>query len=195
MAALGFTCQYQLIKNESEWDAEVESECPLIPYEDVEWENLPIACYRAFSSYMTKLDGATKCAALRAFCGMFLAQPRLMLSLDRIGFIGTVMSKEAEPHLQLIALQCWQRILFAEEKRIDSGKAKAKMDHDETMTTAKRIAGDQDGDATVFGGVLTNHAERLFQMTQAKNEKIRYAALDLIGLLLRQGQINPNDAT
>lgn len=69
------------------------------------------------------------------------------------------------------------------------------MDNDSSITTAKRISGDQDGDATLFGGVLTNHAERLFAMTQSNERKVRYAALELLGILLRQGQINPNEST
>jgi cohesin loading factor subunit SCC2 len=82
----------------------------------------------------------------------------------------------------------------AEERRIDSGQADAKMDADGNITVSKRISGDQNGDATLFGGVLTNHAERLFEMTHASNPTIRHSTLELIGLLLRQGLVNPNEA-
>ena len=77
---------------------------------------------------------------------------------------------------------------------MDGGNAKAKMDADSEMTTAKRISGDQDSDANLFGGVLTNHAERLFEMTQTRDRTIRFAALEVVGSLLRQGQVNPNEA-
>ena len=46
----------------------------------------------------------------------------------------------------------------------------------------------------VFGGVLTNHSERLFVMTQSPNKTIRLSALELLGVLLRQGLVNPNEA-
>jgi cohesin loading factor subunit SCC2 len=42
----------------------------------------------------------------------------------------------------------------AEESRFDSGEAAAKMDADGKVTVSKRVSGDQNGDATVFGGVL-----------------------------------------
>jgi cohesin loading factor subunit SCC2 len=42
--------------------------------------------------------------------------------------------------------------------------------------------------------VLNAHAERLFDLTQSKDRKIRYASLELIDVLLRQGLVNPNDA-
>ncbi len=67
------------------------------------------------------------------------------------------------------------------------------MDSKTNITVSKKISGDQDADATLFGGILTSHASRLLQMTQCTDKKIRFAALDLIGHLLRQGQINPNE--
>jgi len=82
----------------------------------------------------------------------------------------------------------------AEERRIDSGQAEAKMDADGNITVSKRIAGDQDGDATLFGGVLTSHADRLFEMLLAKSPVIRKSTLELLALLLRQGLVNPNEA-
>lgn len=84
----------------------------------------------------------------------------------------------------------------SEEKRVDGGKAKARMDSDRNITTAKRISGDQDSDATLFGAVLTNHASRILEMTQQLgDEGIRFASLVVLGSLLRQGQVNPNEAT
>lgn len=67
------------------------------------------------------------------------------------------------------------------------------MDSKANITVSKKISGDQDSDATLFGGVLTSHAARLLQMTQVSDTRLRFAALDLVGHLLRQGQINPNE--
>lgn len=79
----------------------------------------------------------------------------------------------------------------AEEKRVETGAAKAKMDSREDVTISSRISGDQDEDSSLVGGVLTKHAPRLFQMTSSDNDRIRLAAVSLLGALLRQGLINP----
>ena len=68
------------------------------------------------------------------------------------------------------------------------------MDSKSNITVSKRISGDQDGDSTLFGGVLSSHASRIFEMTQCRDKMIRFASLELVGHLLRQGQLNPNDA-
>jgi cohesin loading factor subunit SCC2 len=80
--------------------------------------------------------------------------------------------------------------LQSEEVRIDGGEADAKMDAKGNITVSKKVSGDQDGDATLFGGVLTNHASRLFDMTHSKQPLLRYSALELLGLLLRQGLVS-----
>jgi cohesin loading factor subunit SCC2 len=68
------------------------------------------------------------------------------------------------------------------------------MESDGNITVSKKISGDQDGDATLFGGVLTSHANRLFQMTKSRESKTRLAVLQVLALLLRQGLVNPNEA-
>jgi cohesin loading factor subunit SCC2 len=85
-------------------------------------------------------------------------------------------------------------LMQTEEERVDGGSARVKMESDESLSLAKRISGDQDGDATLFGGVLTNHAGRLFDLTRSKESSIRFAVLKVIGILLRQGLVNPNEA-
>jgi hypothetical protein len=49
---------------------------------------------------------------MEAFGGLFLAQPRLVLQLEKIGLITQVMSEDAVLELQLEALDCWKRILI-----------------------------------------------------------------------------------
>jgi cohesin loading factor subunit SCC2 len=185
---------------------------------NLDWSSICIACYRLFAKYLGKDDSATKCKAMEAFGGLFLSQPRLVLHLDKMGLIDDVMSNEAVLPLQLESLDCWKKILMvstlcsvcfvlfrlfrqisypntfrllsqSEEQRIDGGEARAKMDSDGTITVSKKISGDQDGDATLFGGVLTNHSERLFEMTQSTVPQLRLSSLELVGLLLRQGLV------
>ena len=64
------------------------------------------------------------------------------------------------------------------------------MDGDGNITVSKKISGDQDGDATLFGGVLTNHSQRLFEMMHSKSPNLRFSSLELLGLLLRQGLVS-----
>ena len=55
------------------------------------------------------------------------------------------------------------------------------MDAHEDITVSKRI----DGDLSIAGGVMTQHSPRLFELTTSNDPSIRYAAVDLIGHLLR----------
>lgn len=68
------------------------------------------------------------------------------------------------------------------------------MENDDKITVSKKISGDQDGDATLFGSMLTNHTQRLFEMTQSPEKTLRFGSLELLSVLLRQGLVNPNEA-
>jgi cohesin loading factor subunit SCC2 len=105
------------------------------------------------------------------------------------------MADTSPEPVQRESLRCWRDILLAEESRVESGEAKARMDSKKNITVSKKISGDQDADANLCGGILTNHASRLFEMTKHIDKEIRFAAVDLLGHLLRQGQLNPNEAT
>jgi len=59
------------------------------------------------------------------------------------------------------------------------------------VTLSKQISGDLDGDATLLGGVVGQHAPRLFQMTTSQDPRVRLATVDLLGNLLRMGLLNP----
>jgi cohesin loading factor subunit SCC2 len=77
------------------------------------WENLTGHCKHLFSLYLeSKLDASTKCAALRALCGVFIAHPRILLEMNQMGIIGKVMASTAPLSLQLESLICWREILL-----------------------------------------------------------------------------------
>ena len=153
------------------------------------------ACARIFMRFYEKDDVVMKVSAIQALSGVFVAHPREMLKLENNGLITEVMASTSPEQVQYESLRCWRDILLAEESRVESGEAKARMDSKNNISVSKKISGDQDADATLFGGILTNHASRLFEMTKSRQKKIRSAAVDLIGHLLRQGQLNPNEAT
>lgn len=223
LTVLGIICQYRVNADsvETSWDEEVSSDVApsLVPPGELNWSNVLLACYRLFSSFLAKEDMSTQCVALRALGGIFVSQPRLLLQLDSEGQIRKLMADSAPVPLQLEALGCWCNILEVcfkfdshlwhyphhchlrnvslektEEERIDGGLARVKMESDGNLSLAKRISGDQDGDATLFGGVLTNHAGRLFDLTRSRESSVRFAVLKVIGILLRQGLVNPNEA-
>eukprot|EP00584_Thalassiosira_punctigera_P002031 CAMPEP_0172528242 /NCGR_PEP_ID=MMETSP1067-20121228/2692_1 /TAXON_ID=265564 ORGANISM="Thalassiosira punctigera, Strain Tpunct2005C2" /NCGR_SAMPLE_ID=MMETSP1067 /ASSEMBLY_ACC=CAM_ASM_000444 /LENGTH=1791 /DNA_ID=CAMNT_0013312123 /DNA_START=38 /DNA_END=5413 /DNA_ORIENTATION=+ len=152
---------------------------------------LSSACFALFMEYLDKDDAQTKCLALRAMNGVFISRPRVVLAAEQLGIVTSVISETAPPSVQIESLRCWRDILLAEEIRIESGAAKEKMKSQKNISLSKRISGDQDGDACISGSVLTKHADRLYELTLSKDEKVRHMIIDLIGHLLRQGLINP----
>eukprot|EP00592_Proboscia_alata_P008805 CAMPEP_0194364154 /NCGR_PEP_ID=MMETSP0174-20130528/12062_1 /TAXON_ID=216777 /ORGANISM="Proboscia alata, Strain PI-D3" /LENGTH=1887 /DNA_ID=CAMNT_0039138029 /DNA_START=35 /DNA_END=5698 /DNA_ORIENTATION=- len=167
------------------------SDINLIDPHSLTWLNLSDSCFDVFVFFLCKKDPSTKCAALRACSGIFIARPRIMLAAERSGIIAQVMSDQSHPQVQHEALRCWCEILMSEEKRLESGEAKKKMEKNQEISLSKKISGDQDSDASLVGSVLNQHSTRLFQLTSSVHPKIRLVTLDLIGILLRQGLINP----
>ncbi len=193
LSVLGAVCRY--CESSSFDSIEMEDDDEQVNAQELTLLTMAPACERIFTEFYAKDDVVTKVAAIQALSGVFMAHPRQMLNLENNGLITEVMASTSPGPVQRESLRCWRDILLAEESRVESGEAKAKMDSKKTITVSKRISGDQDADATLFGGILTNHASRLFEMTKSRDKSIRFAAVDLIGHLLRQGQLNPNEAT
>ncbi|KAI2491978.1 HEAT repeat associated with sister chromatid cohesion [Fragilaria crotonensis] len=141
--------------------------------EDVTWQTMVEACYKIFVTYLATSDVETKCSSMNALGGIFISRPRVLLAMQQAGTIEAIMAPDSEPELQLNALRCWREILLAEEHRIESGEAKAKMESNQSITVSNKISGDQDSDATLVGGVLTCHSQRLHDLTKDKNKRIR----------------------
>ncbi|MGH7974725.1 MAG: hypothetical protein ACREBR_04310 [bacterium] len=163
---------------------------PFLDPSSLTWENLSNTCFAAFSHYLKKRDEETKCAAFRGVTGLFIARPRVMLFVERIGLIGDAISNDAHLKLQLEAVRCWIDMLRMEEWRVESGEAKQSMESNNKITLSRKISGDQDGDASIVGSVLTQHSRRLCEMTTSRHPAIRLAVVDLLGHLLRQGLVN-----
>lgn len=116
LTVLGIICQHRVDvdSEETSWDEEFSFDdlvASLVPRDDLQWSNILVACYRLFSSFLSKEDLATQCVALRALGGIFVSQPRLLLQLDSEGQIGKLISDSAPVPLQLEALNCWCTIL------------------------------------------------------------------------------------
>jgi len=192
LAALGSICRFYECTGAAD-DHTLDSSVFVIETDvaKLQLSNLSNAAFALFLRYLSKEDESTKCLALRAMNGVFISRPRVVLVAEQMGIITSVIGDEAPPSVQIESLRCWRDILISEEKRIDSGAAKAKMEAQKDVTLSKRIGGDQDGDSSISGSVLTEHSERLYALTLSKDEKVRHMIIDLIGHLLRQGLINP----
>ena len=190
LSALGSICRYREFE-QAYLDTEnldlLQACCP----PDLDWSCAIPACYAILALYLRKDYGPTKCQALRAMNGIFIAQPRFMLTVEQSGLLAQVMSDGSEANLQLEALHCWRELLLCEEKRVESGEAREQMDARDNITVSKRISGDQDEDASLVGSVMSQHSRRFYQLLMSPNKRVRYGCLELIGDLLRQGLINP----
>jgi len=205
LSVLGATCQYhdnRFEGQDSQRHLDDANWALITPPNDLTWDNVSDCCFRLFYFYLTTKtnDASTQCAALRALTGVFMARPRMMLAVERSGLLHKIMSDnplkdQTDQHralLQLEALKCWRDILLAEEWRVESGTAKQQLDHKAGINVSKRISGDQDGDASLVGSVLSQHSSRLYELaTISPHAALRLAAVELIGHLLRQGLINP----
>lgn len=164
-----------------------------IDAKDLKASNVMHACYSLFVYYLQQDNVDTKCAALRALSCVFMARPRIMLMLEEDGTIEDIMSPESPLALQLESLRCWKEILIAEDKRVASGAAKARMKAKTGSNLSRQISGDMDGDATLVGGIIGQHVARLYTMTKSENHRVRLATVDLLGTLLKMGMLNPMD--
>ena len=115
LTIIGFICRFHgqefaLV----DWDTEItgaSTDFPLPPSKDLGWEGAPIASYRIFSKYLMKVDVPTRCKALSAYAGLFLAAPRLLLKVEQVKLIEFLMAKTAAIELQRETLRCLQDIL------------------------------------------------------------------------------------
>ncbi|KAL3921434.1 MAG: hypothetical protein SGILL_002747 [Bacillariaceae sp.] len=186
LGVMGSICQFYTSSSFKEKAASKAEELTL--------ENLAPSCERLFMNFFRKAQEEITCAALRAMTGIFLASPKEMMRMNDRGLIENVMAPTSPEVVQLESLKCWLDILLLEESRIESGEAKAKMDSKKNVTVSKKVSGDQDSEAVLFGGIIRHKESRIYKMMSSRNVSIRFAAVDLIGNLLRQGQLNPNNA-
>mmetsp|Transcript_19722 Transcript_19722/g.43011 ORF Transcript_19722/g.43011 Transcript_19722/m.43011 type:complete len:2026 (+) Transcript_19722:197-6274(+) len=193
LSALGSICRFHDFGEDSSVDVDLTNDSSSVPDPseiELDWSNIVSSSYAMFSLYLQKEHPPTRCQALRAMNGIFIAQPRLMLAVEQTGLLADVMSEKSGREQQLAALQCWRELLLCEEKRVESGEAREQMEA-KHITLSKRISGDQDEDASLVGGVMSQHSNRFYQMLMSRDVRVRAGCLDLIGDLLRQGLINP----
>jgi len=114
LTVLGLICENHAFPvSAATWGDEIQNDdAQLLPGDELSWENFTLACYRLFSLYLQKTDSGTKCKALAALKGIFVAHPQLLLCMDHVGLFDEVMDDAAGIPLQLEALECWRNILM-----------------------------------------------------------------------------------
>ncbi|CAM9497984.1 unnamed protein product, partial [Ectocarpus sp. 12 AP-2014] len=88
--------------------------------------------------------------------------------------------------------RCFKDILEAEEDRVETGLARVDIGAS-GVTVAQRVQGDQDGESSVAGEVLQMHLAVVLSRLFHRNRAVRAAAISLVGVMLRQGLVNPVD--
>jgi hypothetical protein len=143
LIVLGSICRYHEISS-AEVDADMEEEDDeegKLSGEELTWSNLIDLSKHMFTKYLEKNDPETKCAALRALCGVFLAQPREMLLMDQSGLLTEVMSPTSPLSVQMESLRCWRDVLLVRLQQ----ETDAVQIHNRSSPTHPRLRNNSDG--------------------------------------------------
>jgi len=160
--------------------------------EEVNEGNVYVMSYRLLSLYLTK-DLETETKAVQALCSLFTGCMPLMLTAQRDHVVGrmlTIRGGVARGPVRLQALKSLREVLLAEETRVESGAARARM-AEAGVTLKQRVKGDQDAEASIVGGVIQEHLDAIKHLLFDRDVNLRTAALGLLSVLHRQGLVNP----
>lgn len=125
---------------------------------------------------------------LKGLTFILMRRPGLLLG-DKTGPLLTTALRDASGQIRAKALTCLSDILLAEESRLISGAASAGTD--KRSSTAEQVAGDQDADSCVIGGVVQQYLEQICEVLLDPEPQVRFQAISLTSVLLRQGMIYP----
>eukprot|EP00752_Nemacystus_decipiens_P012313 g10918.t1 len=161
--------------------------------EQVSQKGARLEVFEMLRLYLTRATGAdVRSKALQGLGQLLIGAPRLMLLADKHGVVGAALAKGAGDEVLVQALRCYKDILSAEEDRVETGLARDDMEAT-GVTVAQRVQGDQDGESSVVGGVLQMHLGAVLSRLFHRNRVVRAAAISLLGVMLRQGLVNPVD--
>ncbi|CAM9784024.1 unnamed protein product, partial [Chrysoparadoxa australica] len=151
------------------------------------------ATYELLRKYLLNKEGdyQLQIKALQGLGGLLMGAPRMTLLAETHGIISHVL-KSPDEEVLLQALHLFTDILVAEEERVESGAARERMAV-AGVSIAARVQGDQDAESSVAGGVAQLHVEHILLCLFHEWEDIREVAVGLLGVMLRQGLVNPLD--
>ena len=138
--------------------------------------------------------------SIQALCGIFAGYPRIMLHAKETQLIQRILSAEFSELIHERFLIGLKDMMVSEEKLLEK-KATLKQMKEvgvELISQSNRdtvLGGpvDHDSDATIAGFVLQQYLKILTNFLEMKSTSLRFATLQLLATLLRQGMICPLD--
>lgn len=156
---------------------DVGHEGPNVPPHRLEKSKIVESLFNLYLKYISA-NPSVKCL-VKGLGFMFLCHPKYLLQAHE--------SKILDQLLQTSALETivnLSNVLCEEQNRLERITTVA-------ITSAKQVAGDQEGEATVIGGIMQAQLARILRLCMDKDTNLRVESLKLVGLLLTQGLISP----
>lgn len=150
--------------------------------------NMVYTTYKILSMFLQR-DSKTETSTVQALCSLFTGCMSLMLDAQHDGLIDTIL-KGPRNVVKLQALKSLREVLIAEENRIESGVARESMQKS-GVSLQQRVKGDQDAEASIVGGVIQEHLDSIKELLFDADSALRSHAILLLGVLHRQGLVNP----
>ncbi len=140
----------------------------------------------------SNLSVQVQAKGLAGLISLLIGSPRYMLLAEKEGVIKRALSSESARVLEQ-ALTGLSEVLKVGEERVESGEAREAM-ASSGVSTAKRVQGDQDAEASVASGVIQMHVDDVLRNVLHEQPSVRTAAVKLLAVILNQGLMNPQDA-
>jgi cohesin loading factor subunit SCC2 len=120
---------------------------------------------------------------VHGFGFLFHQHPRWFLKAHQDGILSSILL-DPVPEVRHQILTSLVELLQAEEARLESIQ---KIDE----KVKEQVQGDQEGDASLIGGVMQAQLKTILKLAIQKQASIRLQAMSCIGLLLTQGLVSP----
>ncbi len=138
------------------------------------------------------LSTGVQAKGLAGLISLLIGSPRYMLLAEKEGIMKRALSSESARVLEQ-ALTGLSEVLKVGEARVESGEAREAM-ASSGVSTAERVQGDQDAEASVASGVIQMHVDDILRNVLHGQLSVRTAAVKLLAVILNQGLMNPQDA-
>ncbi len=139
----------------------------------------------------SKLAAQVQAKGLAGLISLLIGSPRYMLLAEKEGVIKRALTSKSARVLEE-ALMGLSEVLKVGEERVESGEAREAMAN-AGVSTAERVQGDQDAEASVASGVIQMHADDILRNVLHEQPSVRTAAVMLLAVILNQGLMNPQD--
>ncbi|OQS04949.1 nipped-B [Thraustotheca clavata] len=173
-----------LITGALDWDQyEVNTNSSLKPGKIV---NMVYDIYHAYISIPQKNDAFTTAFRVKTVQGLgfiFHRHPRWFLKAQEDGVLTQILAYPT-PEVRCQLIMSLSELLRAEEARLESGEKIKRKNIDQ-------VQGDQEGDASLIGGVMQAQLSNILKTALQKEDPIRIQSMACIALLIIQGLVSP----